>query len=107
MQVPDSLQQKMEIFEHRGHIDIYRHGLFAPPSWIAVFLGQGLQPRNFSPIAGITPLDRIMEDMHGLPASIQQRVQMMPEHARFLADYCPAGRSPAEKQEQGSESRYG
>jgi tryptophan 7-halogenase len=94
MQVPDSLRQKMEMFRHRGFIDTYRHGLFAPPSWIAVFLGQGLRPEGWSPIADVIPLDSVMQEMRELPAAIKQRVQMMPEHGRFLADYCPAVRSP-------------
>lgn len=95
MPIPDSLQQKMEIFSHRAHIDTYRHGLFAPPSWIAVFLGQGLPPEGWSPIANVIPLDSIMQEMRELPAAIKQRVQMMPEHGRFLADYCAAGLSLA------------
>lgn len=95
MDVPDSLKEKITMFRHRGYIDTYRYGLFAPPSWIAVFLGQGLQPENFWPIANCTPLSNALQEMQELSSSIQQRVQMMPEHGTFLADYCPAGRSPA------------
>jgi tryptophan halogenase len=90
MQVPDSLRQKMEMFRRRGYIDVYRYGLFAPPSWIAVFLGQGLEPEDFSPISNIIPFEEAMQEMTELPAAIKQRVQMMPEHGVFLADYCPA-----------------
>ncbi len=90
MEVPDSLKQKIEIFRHRGHIDIYRHGLFAPPSWIAVFIGQGLQPEGFAPIANVIALNDILQEMHELPSAILQRVQLMPDHGKFLADYCPS-----------------
>ncbi len=90
MQIPDSLQQKMDMFRHRAHVDTYRHGLFAPPSWIAVFMGQGLQPEGYGPIADVAPINDMLQEMHELPASIRQRVQMMPDHGRFLADYCPA-----------------
>jgi tryptophan 7-halogenase len=90
MEVPDSLKQKMEIFRHRGYIDIYRHGLFAPPSWIAVFIGQGLEPEGFAPIANVIALNDILQEMHELPSAILQRVQMMPDHGKFLADYCPS-----------------
>lgn len=95
MEIPDSLRQKLEMFRHCGYIDIYRYGLFAPPSWIAVLMGQGLQPDAFAPVANVIPLDEVVREMRELPSVIRQRVQMMPEHGKFLADYCPAGRSPA------------
>jgi tryptophan 7-halogenase len=90
MDVPESLQQKMSLFRHRGYIDKYRYGLFAPPSWIAVFLGQGLEPRHYEPIADSLLLDDVVASMQELSASIARRVQMMPDHGSFLADYCPA-----------------
>jgi tryptophan halogenase len=90
MEVPDSLKEKMALFRHRGYIDTYRHGLFAPPSWIAVYLGQGLEPESFEPFTRNVPLPAALEKMQQLSASIRDRVQTMPEHGRFLADYCPA-----------------
>ena len=30
MQVPESLEEKIALFRHRGYIDVYRYGLFAP-----------------------------------------------------------------------------
>jgi tryptophan 7-halogenase len=69
--------------------------LFAPPSWIAVFIGQGLEPTGFAPIAKVLAMDKVMDEIRELPATIKQRVQMMPEHGAFLADYCPAGRNLA------------
>jgi tryptophan halogenase len=85
MDVPDSLRCKMEMFRHRGYIDVYRFGLFAPPSWIAVYLGQGLQPESYQPVA-----DEALREMENLSTSIAERVRAMPEHGPFLADYCPA-----------------
>ena len=90
MEIPDSLAQKMEMFRHRGYIDEYRYGLFAPPSWIAVFIGQGLTPRDFEPFAKNIPIERVRREMQDLAAAIDKRVQLMPQHGAFLADYCPA-----------------
>jgi tryptophan halogenase len=90
MAVPDSLLEKMNLFRHRGYVDVYRYGLFAPPSWIAVFIGQGLRPRGYQPVANNVPLDAALEEMEQLKTSIEQRVRKMPDHSRFLADYCPA-----------------
>jgi tryptophan halogenase len=90
MEIPESLEQKMAMFRHRGYIDVYRFGLFAPPSWIAVFLGQGLVPENYERLADNVPLDRAVAEMQELATSISARVQMMPDHRQFLGDYCPA-----------------
>lgn len=90
MAIPETLQQKINVFKHRGHIDIYRYGLFAPPSWISVFLGQGLQQENVDPYAHNLSLEQIKKKLQELSASISERVQIMPTHDEFLADYCPS-----------------
>src|SRR3546814_8962077 len=43
--LPDTLADKIDRFRHRGHVQAYRDGLFGPPSWQAVFVGQGIEPR--------------------------------------------------------------
>ena len=90
MAVPESLEQKMGMFRHRGYIEAYRFGLFAPPSWISVFLGQSLEPENYDRVADTVPLDRAVVEMEAVAATINARVQMMPDHRQFLMDYCPA-----------------
>jgi tryptophan 7-halogenase len=90
MAVPDSLLEKIAMFRHRGYIDVYRHGLFAPPSWIAVFVGQGLTPQGYQPVANNVPLGTALDEMENLKSSIEKRVLMMPDHGQFLSDYCPA-----------------
>jgi len=90
MAIPDSLRQKMDMFRRRGYIDAYRYGLFAPPSWIAVFVGQGLEPEGYEPFADNLPIDNVVQRMQELQQSIDRRVQLMPEHGRFIDDYSPA-----------------
>jgi tryptophan halogenase len=90
MPVPDSLQEKIQLFLHRSYIDTYRYGLFAPPSWISVFLGQGIQPKGFDRLANRLPTDSVLEEMQEYAEAIERRVAIMPEHGSFLADYCPA-----------------
>ena len=90
MPVPDSLVEKIALFRHRGYVDTYRYGLFAPPSWISVFVGQGLEPAGFEPAARNVTLDQALERMQALSGAIRDRVRLMPDHGRFLADYCPA-----------------
>ncbi len=90
MPVPDSLREKMEMFRRRGFVERYRFGLFAPPSWISVYMGQGLLPEGFEPFARNASLATVTDRMRTLAGNIESRVQAMPRHADFVADYCPA-----------------
>ena len=85
MQIPDSLRDKMELWRESGRVSKYSHGLFFEPSWIAVYVGQGLVPRHWDvradaaePGALAAALDRLREQIAGSVAA-------MPDHADYLA----------------------
>ena len=44
MELPDTLQHKIELFREHGRVFRYNEELFDVPSWIAVMLGQGIDP---------------------------------------------------------------
>ncbi len=44
MEIPESLRDKMKLFKERGYVVQYQGGLFLEPSWVAVYLGQGVVP---------------------------------------------------------------
>ncbi|MDB5443966.1 MAG: tryptophan halogenase [Phenylobacterium sp.] len=90
MEPPDSLREKMALFTHRGQIEAYKDGLFAPPSWLAVYVGQGLVPRGYERLADNLPFDEMIRSMDALRSRIAGRVAAMPDHAQFVRDYCPA-----------------
>lgn len=90
MDVPQSLEQKIELFRHSGYIEDYRHGLFNAPSWLSVFLGQGLTPEHHHPLADAVPVARLENELDRLRTEIEDRVDEMPKHATFLARYAEA-----------------
>jgi tryptophan halogenase len=93
MDVPDSLRRKIGLFRHSGIVEAYRHGLFTPPSWLAVYLGQGLTPEHYSPNADVTPLNRMLKDLDELREDIRDRVDEMPKHSSFVERYANARQS--------------
>jgi tryptophan halogenase len=95
MPVPDSLKSRMALFEHRGHIAKYKDGLFAPPSWLAVFVGQGLLPTGYDPLVDNVPPEQIVRELDRFRADVVQTVEAMRDHGGFVADFCasPQGRS--------------
>ncbi|WP_427967948.1 tryptophan halogenase family protein [Altererythrobacter sp.] len=93
MEVPDSLSRKIELFRHSAFIERY-HGLFSPPSWLSVFIGQGLMPEGYSPFAETMPQDKLDAFLDGLRSEIDDKVQKLPRHDQFIARYC--AEAPAE-----------
>jgi tryptophan halogenase len=88
--LPDTLAGKIERFRHRGHVQAYRDGLFGPPSWQAVFVGQGIEPRAADRLADVLPAATLDERLSKLARTIADAAATVPSHADFIARYCPA-----------------
>ncbi|KXI28806.1 tryptophan halogenase family protein [Paraglaciecola hydrolytica] len=90
MSVPDSLKEKMTLFEQRGYIDTYKYGLFNHGSWLSVLHGQGLRPKEIDPFTrGMSALE-IQKQLEEFAAEIEESVYKVPRHNIFLQNYCPA-----------------
>jgi tryptophan halogenase len=85
MAVPDSLQDKIELFRRAGRITRYSQGLFFEPSWIAVYLGQGIVPEGWDQRADQADEDELAGAMARLRARIAGEVRTMPDHREFIA----------------------
>jgi tryptophan halogenase len=85
MAVPDSLHEKIELWRHSGRVAKYTQGLFLEPSWIAVYLGQGLMPEAWDQRADAIDADRLARATARLRGQIAEAVRGMPEHDAYLA----------------------
>jgi tryptophan halogenase len=85
MTVPDSLAAKIALWREAGRIEKYSHGLFFEPSWIAVYLGQGLVPRHYDSRAGAIAPDAISAAIERLRGQVAAAAKQMPGHDAFLA----------------------
>ena len=90
MDVPDSLTEKMALFEHNGQVFREEDELFTETSWVAVMLGQGLSPKACSPLAETFAEPSLIEEIGEIERSIKYMVSRMPSHQAYLAQYCPA-----------------
>lgn len=95
MRVPGSLDEKIELFRERGIVKTYRDGLFLLPSWIAVFVGQGIVPRHWDPRAGAMAEDEAAAHLAKLKDVISEAVERLPDHGAVLREYCPAAEGVA------------
>lgn len=90
MEIPESLDNKIKLFQHRGFIETYKYGLFAPASWISVYLGQGLKPENVNPYVSQIPVELLEGRFNDLSFQINDKVNQMSSHGDFIRQYCPS-----------------
>jgi tryptophan halogenase len=84
MTLPDSLQEKLSAWLTRGHIIPYEFGVFLPPSWVAVLVGQNQMPRGHDPRADRLADDALRQQAEALRRRIQASVAAAPDHTAFL-----------------------
>jgi tryptophan 7-halogenase len=95
MQVPETLTYRMDLFRSSGRIAFEDRELFVEPNWLSVFIGQGIWPRRYDPLADIIPIDSARSDLQRLKSMIRQTAEAMPAHAAFIAEHCRAQSVPA------------
>jgi tryptophan halogenase len=86
MAVPDSLEEKIELFAQTGRVAHYTNGPFLEPSWIAVFLGQGVYPQRWDPRANAFDPREVAAAMDRLRAGIAATAEQMPDHSSFILE---------------------
>jgi len=91
MEVPASLQRKIDLFAANGRIFREDEELFAEESWIQVFLGQGVIPRGYDPLVDLRSEAEIEAFLSNVEGVVRKCVAVMPDHAAYVARVCPAG----------------
>jgi len=89
MSVPDTLQEKIDLFRRRGRIVKYREGVFLDASWVAVYTGQRIMPEGHDYRADLPPVDALVAGAEKLRAEIAAKAARMPDHRAHIESYCP------------------
>jgi tryptophan halogenase len=90
MPIPDSLQYKIDHFRDAGMLVADERELFANPSWIAVYLGQGITPRQAPALAAMRGAVPVAERFAQIRQAMAEAVAAMPSHGEFVARHCAA-----------------
>lgn len=106
MEIPDSLKSKMELFTQQGHIVKYNDGVFLEPSWLAVYVGQGVLPEKYHPSASTLDTQQVNQMLAGLRAEVKSAVQGMSLHKHTLDEYLKID-SQLQNQSNVAASLYG
>jgi tryptophan halogenase len=90
MELPATLQRKIDLWCSNGRIFREDDELFAEESWIQVFLGQGIVPRSHDPLVAIKSDPEIEQFLGNISTTIKRCVDVMPAHDQYISKYCPA-----------------
>ncbi len=90
MKVPDSLQERLDLFASNGRLFRQSDELFSETSWLAVMLGQGIQPRGYHPIVDSYDENKLESYLRGVSEVIKRSAESMPPHADYIAQHCRA-----------------
>ncbi|HEV7605902.1 MAG TPA: tryptophan halogenase family protein [Steroidobacteraceae bacterium] len=87
---PDTLKLRLEMFERSANIVIGAGELFREPSWFAVMMGQGINPKAHHPIADIIDDAELARRFQVMSSDVAKRVQSYPSHDEFIRANCAA-----------------
>lgn len=87
MTLPESLVEKIEAWLARGHIVKYEFGTFLPASWIAVMLGQNLQPRAYDRRADRMAEASLIAQATELRRKVQTAVASTADHRAYIRQF--------------------
>ncbi|OEG72400.1 tryptophan halogenase [Shewanella colwelliana] len=93
MAIPESLREKIELFEQTGNVFRHQEELFSEAAWVQVMLGQGIVPQRCHPLTeGLTgqQLSQFLSDLSGI---YRNSCDQLPSHDQFIHHHC---RAPAQ-----------
>jgi tryptophan halogenase len=95
MPLPESLQERIELFRAQGIVREELDELFRASSWQSVFEGMGIRPRRYSPRLDNMDYSDIATTLQTARTAIQGMVSHLPTHEEFLRTH-GAGTLPKE-----------
>jgi tryptophan halogenase len=90
MEVPDSLQYKIDQFRRTGRIVANNLELFQNASWLAVHIGQLNWPERYDPLADERPDVDAKRYLDNIRTVAVEAAERMPTHEAWVARHCKA-----------------
>ncbi|PTS83198.1 MULTISPECIES: tryptophan halogenase family protein [unclassified Caulobacter] len=88
--IPESLEQKIELFRETGRVFRRNEELFAENSWVQVMMGQGIMPETYHPVATKLPPEELEGFLAAQREAVANTVARLPDQQSYLAYYCSA-----------------
>ncbi|GAB3382475.1 tryptophan halogenase family protein [Lysobacter fragariae] len=94
MEIPETLQRKIDLFRSNGRVFRENNEMFAEMSWVQVMFGQGIHPRGYHALVDLFPEEKIAQYLESVRGVIGNCVQAMPTHDAFIKANCAASAEP-------------
>ena len=93
LQVPDSLQHRIDLFKETGRVFKVPTELFEKTRGFRSCWDQGLLPEQYHPIVNMMDAKELNEFLTSIKGSVNNMVRQLPPHQRFIDHYCKAPRT--------------
>jgi tryptophan halogenase len=90
MDIPESLQNKIDLFRASGRSFRYEDDLFSVTSWVAVLLGQSVWPSRYDEIVNSMSAEELADVMEKMRDKIERVAEQIPMQQDFIAEHCAA-----------------
>lgn len=88
MKLPDSLEEKLNLFKAQGRLCRNEYDLFNPPSWYAVLSGMQVTPNNYDRLVDISNVREVEKIMKKGLDNLTQIIPQLPSHDEFIQHNC-------------------
>ena len=92
MEVPASLQHRIDLFRETGRVFRTEGELFTESSWLQVMLGQGMMPEQHHQSADLMGDAELSQFLGSIRQKIERTVQQLPSHQAYVQRFCRAER---------------
>ena len=85
MEIPETLQHKIDLFGAKGRVFREGYELFGITSWVSVMLGQHIVPEDYEPTADALDEERVARALEEMRVAYLRTAEALPNHAEFVA----------------------
>lgn len=87
MDIPPSLQEKINKFKQNGELVRYPWEIFGPDSWLAIYDGFGLRAQRYLTSVDNVPSEQVLHGLKQMKSEITHYRKNAPTHSQFLAQH--------------------
>lgn len=84
MSKPGTLEEKIALFLEQGHVMQYKKGMFLEPSWVAVYIGQGIIPKAYHRAVDQLADHELREQLVAMRAELARHCGEQPTHMQAI-----------------------
>jgi tryptophan halogenase len=88
MPVPESLQEKIQLFRERGQLYDYPNQFFGNDSWCSILEGMNVRPHKYHPLMDAFDGPYLAQVLQKNAREIRDLTLNMPMHGDFIRDNC-------------------